>query len=464
MLAGLVGTCVAAGLLLRGAWDGWAQTAVILLLVGGASAWLVARIAVGWSPRPDPEVLAWSTALVVLSAAAAWRSPVPAYSWPAWSASSAGLLLFPLVSMVDDEGRRGVERLMRWAAWALVLLAFYQKLHVYDRPPATLLNQNVFAGAILLLLPFASRGRDPFLVVGLLVCLWMTKSVGAWLGLAVAVLAHRRAVGPFAFWVGAAAGFVGLVAAYGKLQSPEYLHRVEWWAAAWRMAAAKPWLGLGPGAFAYALPAYAADKPELSTLFAHQHWLELAAERGWAYALLWSAGLLALLKPAPAGRRFGPVAALAHGLVDYPLSVPGVFWLFCMSCALASPPSGLSANVPSRRRPALLLAAAALAALALRAQWRIWTADRLRATAAAMSVSDPAEAERRLAESETLVEHPESARLRAEVALVTAGEPPARSALETAAAHLERAARLDPYRASNRSLLAGVRARLAASR
>ena len=111
--------------------------------------------------------------------------------------------------------------------------------------------------------------------------LWWTHSVGAWLGLAAALVLHRRAVGSIAYWAGAAAGFAGLVAAYAKLQSPDVLHRWEWWAAAWRMAADAPWRGLGPGSFAYALPAYVEARPELNSIFAHQYFLETAAERGW---------------------------------------------------------------------------------------------------------------------------------------------------------------------------------------
>jgi tetratricopeptide (TPR) repeat protein len=448
VLAGLVGAVVASGLLLRGAWDLWAQSLVLLGLIAALASWLCVRLVSGWLPRPDDKLLAWAAALAALSAASAWLSPVPAYSRPAWAAAAAGLALFPMISVLDSEGRARVERFLRAAGWALVLLAVYQRCQGQTRPAATFLNQNAFAGAILLLLPVAARVGDWALAAGLLCCLWWTHSVGAWLGLSAALILHRRAVGPVAFWLGSGAGFIGLVAAYAKIQSPEALHRVEWWKAAWRMAAASPWLGLGPGAYAYALPAYAAGRPELSTLFAHQHFLETAAERGWPYAFLWMLGLAALLKPAPAARRFGPVAALIHGLVDYPLSVAGVFWLFCASTALAAPESSRSINVPLRWRPvlcALVLAAAAGSGAIVS---RGWAADRLRARAiASIREGRLDEAAVRLERSEALSPHPEAARLRAELVL-TRGGPAAE-----AAAHLRRAVALDPYRASNRTLL-----------
>lgn len=451
VLASLVGTVVASGLLLRGAWDLWAQSLVLLVSLAATAAWLCARLASGWLPRPDSKILMWVAALAVLSGLSAWMSPVPAYSRPAWAAATAGLMLFPLISVLDTEGRMKVERFLRATGWVLVLLAVYQRLQGDARPAATFLNQNAFAGAILLLLPVAARLDDWALAGGLLLCLWWTRSVGAWLGLSAALILHRRAVGSLAFWLGSAAGFVGLVVAYAKLQSPETLHRIEWWKAAWRMAAAAPGLGLGPGAYAYALPSYVSGRPELSTLFAHQYFLETAAERGWPYALLWIAGLAVLLKPAAGARRFGPVAALIHGSVDYALSVPGVFWLFCTSTALAAPESGRSVNVPLRWRPVLCACVLAAAGASGVVVWHGWSADRLRAQAAvAIREGRLEDAAGKLAASEVLSPHPEAARLRAEIILARGG-----SAAE-AAEHLKRAIVLDPYRVSNRTLLANL--------
>jgi hypothetical protein len=451
VLAGLVGTVVSSGLLLRGAWDLWAQSLVLLGLLAALAAWLCVRLVAGWLPRPEPKLLSWAAALAALSALSAWSSPVAVYSRPAWAAAAGGLALFPLISVLDCEGRARIDRFLRLTGWVLVMLAVYQRLHGEPRPAATFLNQNAFAGAILLLLPVAARVEDWALAGALLLCLWWTRSVGAWLGLSVALILHRRLVGPIAFWLGSVAGFIGLVAAYAKLQSPEILHRVEWWKAAWRMASEAPWLGLGPGSFAYALPSHMPVKPELSTLFAHQHFLETAAERGWPYALLWIAGLATLLKPAPASRRFGPVAVLIHGLVDYALAVPGVFWLFCASTALAAPESGRSVNVPLRWRPVLCAGVIAVAGAAGACVWRGWSADRLRSQAAAdVREGRLDEAAGKLAASEILFPHPEAARLRAEIILARGGPT------GEAAGHLTRAIALDPYRASNRAILSGL--------
>lgn len=465
MLAALVGVQVAAGLLLRGAWDVWAQSVVLLFLAAGLGAWLAGGALRGRLRLPSPRPTAWVAVLALLSFLSARLSPVAAYALPAWAAFAAGLWLIPAATLLDADDRARVEQAVRAAAWVLFLLAVYQRLHGEPRPPASLLDKNVFSGAVLLLLPIAVRREDGILAVGLLLCLWWTRSVGAWLGLSVAVLLHRRLVGPIAFWAGAAVGFAGLVAVYAKIESPATLYRWAWWGAAWRMAAGAPWLGLGPGSFDHALPAYISVRPELLSLGAHQHLLETAAERGWPYLVLWCGGLTALLIRARPAQRFGLVAALVQGLIDSSLSVPGVFWLFCLSAAWVLPESERSVAVRGGRK--LSAAAAALAAAALAGVWveRNWRADRLRAAAVDQLVSREerglSAAESELAASEELRPHPEAARLRAEIAMSRAArgnDPPRR--LREAAAQLERAVSLDPYRTSSWRMLDAVYRRL----
>lgn len=459
MLAALVGVQLAAGLLARGAWDLWVQSAVLIALSASLALWASGSALRGRVPLPSGRVAAWAAALAVLAFLSARLGPVRAYALPAWAASAAGLWLLPAATLFSARDRVRVEQALRAAAWVLVLLAVHQRFHGQPRPPASLLNQNVFAGAILLLLPFAARRGDALLAAGLLLCLWWTKSVGAWLGLAAALVIHRRSVGAAAFWAGALAGFIGLVAAYAKLQSAEALHRAAWWAAAARMAADAPWRGLGPGAFAYALPAYVFGKPELSSLFAHQHFLETAAERGVPYLLLWLAGLAAILRRAEPGKRFGPAAALVHGLTDYALAVPGVFWLFCLSVAWALPESEEAAPVRAGRKAPVIAAALALGGGA--AWWAAgnWAADRLRAAAMAPGTAMD-DADRLLARSEEIRPHPEASRLRAEIALARASGPGASRSLQDAVDDLERAVSLDPYRASNWTLLEDAYRRL----
>jgi hypothetical protein len=102
VLAALVGVSVAAGLLLRGAWDLWAQSAILILLTSALGVWLAVRVALGRVPLPSARPLAWAAALILLSLLSALLSPAPAYSLPAWAAAAVGLELIPLETLLSS--------------------------------------------------------------------------------------------------------------------------------------------------------------------------------------------------------------------------------------------------------------------------------------------------------------------------------------------------------------------------
>jgi hypothetical protein len=322
-----------------------------------------------------------------------------------------------------------------------------------ERPPSAFFNQNVFAGAVLMFLPLAVQKRDWFLSAGLLVCLVWARSVGAWLGLAGALVLTRRESGPAAYWTGLTIGFACLVAIYAKLQSPEVLHRCAWWAAAARMAAVRPWFGFGPGTYAYVLPVYERSGAGLSALYAHQHILETAAELGLPYTILWLAGLAHFLRRGGSHKRFGAVAVLIQSLWDYPLSVPSNFWLFCYLTASSAPQTQNAVNVPLRRKTPAVAAVVAAAVLAFWWVEERWGADRLKAAAIErfQEGGTAAEVHALLDRSLALYSDPEAERLCAEMdikRIVEGTMPPREGALE-AAKHLERSVVGNPYRSSS---------------
>lgn len=455
MLPLLVGLLVAGGPLLRGAWDLWAQSLLFICVLGGLSLWLAGRIVVGYVPLPERRLAVWAAGLAFLAALSAVVSPLSCTAVPSWRWLALGLLIFPLLSVVSKDERAAIDEAIRVAAWLLLLLAFYQHFRErMPRPPSAFLNQNVFAGALLMLLPLAAQKRDWLLCAGLVVCLWWTRSVGAWLGLAGALVLPRRpgAGGAVGYWLGAAIGFVCLVAIYAKLQSPEVLHRWTWWAAAARMSGLRPWFGFGPGSYAYVFPAVMPHEG-LSSLYAHEHFLELAAECGWPYVLLWAAGLVHLLRRGGSHKRFGALAILIQSLWDYPLSIPAVFWLFCYFAASSTSQTSRGLNVSARRKLPAVLLVAVVGAAGVRWTWTRWQADRLEAAAVErFQEGAPAlEVHGLLARSIGLYDEPQAERLAAEMDIKRIGEGglAARDGAAQAARHLEAATALDPYRVSN---------------
>ena len=451
MLALLIGLLISAGLLLRGSWDLWAQSAFFIAASAGTGAWLVSRLVVGYVPLPPRRLLAWAFLLAALSGVAAYTSPVAAYAVPGWRVILLGLWIFCAMGAVGKDERALIDQSVRAAGWCLVLLAFYQYYHdSMDRPASALLNQNVFAGTVLLLLPLAVQQHDWFLTAALGLCLWWAHSVGAWLGLAGALMLTRRGRDSVGNYAGMGLLFVCLVLIYAKLQSPEVLHRWYWWRAAWRMALERPLAGFGPASYAYVAPSYFDQGQGLSALYAHQHFLEAAAENGWLYLAAWAAGLVYFLRRGAPHKRFGALAILIQALWDYPLSIPANFWLFCYYAASTTPQSSKGLNVPyARKAPWALVVIAAAGALCVWAG-RDWQADRLRSAAIddykAGEASAP-ETLSRLDRSLELVDDPEGERAAAEVLLAEKPRP-SEAAARAAAAHLERAARLNPYRPS----------------
>lgn len=139
-----------------------------------------------------------------------------------------------------------------------------------------------------------------------------------------------------------------------------------------------------------------------------------------------------------------------------------MFWLFCLSVAWALPESEEAAAVRAGRKLPAMALTLILAVGA--ASWveRGWRADRLRSGAiAALDEGAPLESvERDLARSESIRPHPEAARLRAEIAVARSAGPDGPRFLNDAAQDLERAVSLDPYRASNWTMLEDAYRRL----
>jgi len=249
---------------------------------------------------------------------------------------------------------------------------------------------------------------------------------------------------------------VCLVLAVAKLGTADMRDRWCWWTAAARMSLARPWLGFGPGTYAYALPAYVDSGRPLGSLFAHQHFLETAAEQGWLFLAVWLAGLWMILRRGPAAKRVAAVALLIQSLWDYALSIPAVLWLFSCCVGFCLPVSERELAVPPRwRLPACALVLAA-GLCAGQSVWQRWQADRgfSQAQSLVRSGGSPLEALALLEDSVRHCDHPETARLSGLIEASLSGDRTgAEPRLFAAAADFERAVAQNPFRASTWSLL-----------
>jgi len=451
ILPALLALAIAGGLLLRGAWDLWAQVLVHLVFSSGLCLWLLLRVGGGYLPLPPRRTALWCGALALLSAAAVWFSPLRAVVLPEWLPLLDALAVFLLLPLIPRSGRARVDAVLRVAAWILVLLASYQSL-VWgdDRPESAMSNVNVYAGTVLLLLPLALERRDWLLAAGLVLNLWWAHSVGAWLGLSAAVVLTSSWRERSRLVLGAAGALLCLVFIYDKFQSPEVLNRWEWWKAAGAMIFERPLSGFGPGAYAHVVQSFR-EAGGLGTAYAHQYILETAVGYGLPFMALWFAGIAASFRAGSPYKRFGALAVLFHSLWDWPLSVPANLWLFSYFVACSAPESDRGINIPARwKGPALLLVLAAGAAANVWL-WDLWAADRAKVRASReLAAAQPAAA-RAAAEAALRLRpaDPEAHLLLAQ-ALAGQGDP------EGAAAQLREAAARNPFRLATWKELAAL--------
>lgn len=447
ILPALVSLLVAGGILLHGSWDLSAQCLFHLLVIFGLSLWFLSRIIVGFLPIPSNRLLVWTGLLILLSAASAWSSPVPGYASPNWFIFLQGLWIFPAMAALTKDERVAIDQVIRACAWVLMVLAFHERFSQgAARPVSALMNENIYAGAVLLLVPLALERGDRLLAAGLLWTLLWTRSAGAWLGLAGALAITQRRTHPAWAKAGVVVVLICAVSVYARLDQPEVLDRWAWWKAAWAMAKDRPLAGYGPGTFASVLSAYRDQvSGGLYSLYAHQWFLEIAAGFGLPFALLWFGGIWRSVMSEGHYKRFAVIAVLLHSLWDYTLSIPGLFWLFCYCAASSIPDSPRGVNIPSAYKP---VAAVLVLGLGLALSGRVaetWAAHRAVAQAQAdLEAGRIAAAGHRLGLSRELnPSDPDRPVLAAELELAESRDP---GALLAAAAWLEEAVDLNPYR------------------
>lgn len=297
-------------------------------------------------------------------------SPFKGYIFNEWGNYGAGLLIFIFASFINKEERGKVDRAVLWGAWLVFAVSLVQAFALENflaRTPLT--NLNALALYAVMAIPLALERRSWVLAAAMLVLVVWTESLGAVLaGLVVAGLyAVSRLKGKELkenVWLLAGLAAVAVPVFY-LLQADSVAGRLAWWRSAWEMFAARPLSGFGHASFTWAQAAF---QPQGAfrehAIYAHNYYLEFLAENGLPAALAWFWLLLAAARRKSGLAKYSVIAALVHSLMDFGLSVPANFWLFCW--LLSSPSEEGGAFRPSRRAAgaALLFACLLLAALA----------------------------------------------------------------------------------------------------
>lgn len=317
---------------------------------------------------PLPVMLA---AAAVLSALSVYFSPLREAVFFEWGALAAGFCLFSMARGQSVSDRALTDRALRAAAWAVAAVALYQAFILKSGNVAsTLVNPNALAFFLLLAGPVAvSRGSFALTAVLALV-FFLTGSVGGLLALiasaSVLAFVYLRKAGDRRMMLVLAGLAAAALLALTQSDFVSADNRLEWWRSASAMIKDAPLLGRGHSSFTWLYPVYKSPGAAEASVYAHNYYLEFAAENGIPAALAW----FSLLGFAAAGARrlalFGLLAALLHSVLDFGMSLPANFWLFCVLAGRELPPGGEEwFRFPTRPAAAFaaLLAAAAAASV-----------------------------------------------------------------------------------------------------
>ena len=359
----------------------WAAVWLERPAIGPAAAWLPwlgwAALSTILSAQPLaglPVLARWAAALACASLAASWDARERKDWLRSFLVVAAGLAAAALAAGAKNGFGSGMTGLIppyyNYTAFTLAAAAAGAAAWIaHPRGPRGLEGRAAAALAL-----FA------------LACLYLARSRGAWLGLAVAAAVWSirrwgiRAATAFAIaaavFAGALAGGLLPGAAEDAIFKRYRMHaeaRPRIWRAATQIASDRPWLGTGPGNFAVGFrlrPVAFEDgsaRWSMTTDFAHSEPLEAAAETGWMGLLLWLFGagfaLSGILRRAGDDPVREAAAAAAGAMTaqlafDNFLQIPALAALWLCALALAAGTGGAN----GRRWPlATSLAGAALA-------------------------------------------------------------------------------------------------------
>ena len=278
-------------------------------------------------------------------------SPFKGYIFNEWGNYATGLLIFLFASFLNKEERGKVERAVVWGAWlvfAISLLQVFALKSFLEKPPLT--NLNALALYAVMIIPHALDRKNWPLACAMVILVVWTQSLGAALAVLIAAgfyTGARLKGGELKENVWLLAGLAALaVPVFYLLQADSLYGRLAWWRSAWEMFAARPLSGFGHASFTWAQAAFQAEGAfREHAIYAHNYYLEFLAENGLPAAVAWFWLLFTAARYKTGLAKYSVIAALVHSLLDFGLSVPANFWIFCW---LLSSPSEESRPVEYR--------------------------------------------------------------------------------------------------------------------
>lgn len=270
-----------------------------------------------------------------LSAISLILSPIKNLITGEWLNLFCGLAILVLSRGITEKQEKKIFKLLEISAYIICCIAFYQVLLVGVWPPSsTLINSNSLAFFALMIIPLAVSVKNYALAGIMFLVLVLSSSLG---GLAAFVFAagiylaetYEIRSRKFIVSIGVIAALLAVYFVF-SVDFKSVSDRLIWWRDGFKIFIDRMLMGFGYGSFSFIYPAYHAPTAGgLSSIYAHNYFLEFLTENGIIAFAIW---FMFLFRTAIKGRpilKYSIIAALAHSFVDFGLSLPFNFWLFC---------------------------------------------------------------------------------------------------------------------------------------
>ena len=273
--------------------------------------------------------------LIFFSAISLILSPIKNLITGEWLNLAIGFLIVILSGGLSAIEEKKIFKFIVIAAYIICALAFYEILFKGQFPPSsTLINPNSLALFSLMIIPLALSIKNYALAGIVFIVLVLTASLAGLMAFAAALLFYlaevygkksKKFIISFIVF-----GAIMIVYAFVGLEFKSITDRLLWWQDGFKIVSDRLVLGFGFGSFSFIYPAYHESViGGISSIYAHNYFLEFLAENGIVSSVIWFVFLAVSFIKSRRIIKYSILAVLLHSFVDFGLSLPFNFWLFC---------------------------------------------------------------------------------------------------------------------------------------
>ncbi|MBU2529442.1 MAG: O-antigen ligase family protein [Elusimicrobia bacterium] len=283
--------------------------------------------------------------LIVLSAISLTLSPIKNLIAGEWINLAIGFLIIILSRGLTEEQEEKIFKFIFVSAYIICILAFCEILFKRQLPPSsTLINSNALALFSIMIIPFALSMRKYALSTILFIVLLLTASLAGFIAFTIVLLfylAKTYGIKNKKFVIPCfAIGLIAVLYGFIGLDFKSVADRLIWWRDGFKIVVDKAVLGFGYGSFSFVYPAYHKSvMGGISSLYAHNYFLEFLVENGIISSIIWFAFLVSSFIKGRPIIKYSILAVLLHSFVDFGLSLPFNLWLFCFIVGINNKPT-----------------------------------------------------------------------------------------------------------------------------